>query len=87
MGTSHAFPCPRCGYQTELPRGDDVRHDGPDPTIHCHTCRRLYDVITADRSVAGDLQPREPRCPRSADDNIERWAHPGPCPRGGATMG
>ncbi len=46
--------------------------------------RQTAPVLTG--VAAGDLQPREPRCPRSAGRHIERGPHPGPCPRYGTTI-
>lgn len=86
MGTWFQFSCSRCGYQAEVSGGSDAGMVAVTATILCRRCRRLFDVVAGKVSISGQIKKVPLRCPRSASHPIERWSHPGPCPRCGTTL-
>lgn len=86
MGTYFRFQCSGCGYEAETSGGRDAGMIGCTTTIHCHNCRRLYDVPSDLLKPGGEWEEVEPACPRSRLHRVNPWQHPGPCPRYGETM-
>lgn len=51
MGKSYVFECSKCGYRTWVCGGADSGHDVRVHTVSCRDCRKLFDVVTAWRTV------------------------------------
>lgn len=87
MGTSRMFTCRACGYRAEVSGGDDAGTLVLTTTVTCTICRRLYDVPVATTERLPPTWTRvEPACPKDERHPVERWSHPGPCPRCGQRM-
>ncbi|MBX3276442.1 MAG: hypothetical protein KF868_00430 [Acidobacteria bacterium] len=87
MGTSYEFECPACGYTAAVSGDDDAGMICNTTTIVCRTCRKLYDATIILRSFDSPEHQEIPiRCPKSKKHAVERWKHPGPCPKCGAQM-
>lgn len=93
MGSSHEFFCPDCGYPATVSGGDDSGLTCLTTTISCADCGALYDIVLKSWE-RGERPPRTSTidpdlpisCPESADHVVNRWRHPGPCPKCGTEM-
>jgi hypothetical protein len=85
MGTTYSLLCPACGYANpECCAGVESGMMVTLSTVHCATCRQLYDVPVLE--LERGITEIPIRCPNSAKHAVVRWRHPGPCPVCGHTL-
>ena len=88
MGTRYTFTC-QCGYRATVAGDYDISEEGATATISCRTCKKLHDVALTPPFASPSPPPRPllpTACPKGRGHDWRLWAHPGPCPRCGATM-
>jgi hypothetical protein len=88
MGKLARFHCSVCGFAATTSGGDGQRFDNPSVTLHCHDCKQLFEVALPVVPWGGEIVIRSNaiQCPRSGDHQVEKWKHPGPCPKCGTEL-
>ncbi len=90
MGALLEFRCESCSYEAMVSGRDDVGFVARTTTVLCEDCEELYDVVTSRSTMGtekgGDRSEIEPECPKSSRHTVERWEHPGACPKCGNEM-
>lgn len=82
MGTRYQFECQKCGYGVVVSGGDDVGMISRTTTIFCNDCNELFDAVTSEEPWNHQSSTqRDPVCPINTNHLVERWEHPGLCPR------
>ena len=89
MGALRMFRCRACHYEAEISGGLDHGMAAATWTVHCLTCRDLFDVVVSDepwRASEEGWRPDTYRCEKNPKHEVELWSDPGPCARCGTTL-
>lgn len=79
MGVEYALHCAACGYHNpHCCAGVEAGMAVTLSTVHCATCKQLYDVPVFEHGNGFTEIPL--RCPRNKAHAVVAWSHPGPCP-------
>lgn len=89
MGAVYEFICRNCGYRIETEGGFGGGALFMSQDVLCHDCREIRPCIKVQHEFGWDPGPAEVRplqCPVDPSHRVEKWDHPGPCPRCGTTL-
>ena len=89
MGAVYEFICLKCGYSVECEGGFGGGFVYTSQDVLCHDCREIRMCVTARHEFRCDPKPSDMlplQCPVDSSHRIEKWDHPGPCPRCGTTL-
>jgi hypothetical protein len=96
MGGACDYTCRGCGYHVDfMVNGYDVGMGSHVHAVLCRDCRELRVSRLEGHPATMPIEPRQLAeaisrltlsCPENPAHRVERWEHPGPCPRCGVTL-